>query len=75
MEASLIVGADAKMLLAQIYYQLERKNDSLRLVEEAIADVEAKDILPKEGWWGLQRVLYYEKGNYQKVVNYPRETG
>jgi tetratricopeptide (TPR) repeat protein len=69
MEASLIVGADAKMLLAQIYYQLERKDDSLRLVEEAIADVESKDILPKEGWWGLQRVLYYEKGNYQKVVN------
>ena len=69
MEASLIVGADAKMLLAQIYYQLERKNDSLRFVNEAIADVEAKAILPKEGWWGLQRVLYYEKNDYTKVVN------
>ena len=69
MEASLIVGADAKMLLAQIYYQLERKNDSLRLVNEAIADVEAKAILPKEGWWGLQRVLYYEKSDYNKVIN------
>lgn len=69
MEASLIVGADAKMLLAQIYYQLERKNDSLRFVNEAIADVEAKAILPKEGWWGLQRVLYYEKNDYKKVVN------
>ena len=69
MEASVIVGADAKMLLAQIYYQLERKNDSLRFVNEAIADVEAKAILPKEGWWGLQRVLYYEKGDYKKVVN------
>jgi len=69
MEASVIVGADAKMLLAQIYYQLERKNDSLRYVNEAIADVEAKAILPKEGWWGLQRVLYYEKNDYKKVVN------
>ena len=69
MAESTIVGADAKMLLAQIYYQLERKKDSLRLVEEAIADVEAKDILPKEGWWGLQRVLYYEKNDYKKVVN------
>ena len=69
MEASLIVGADAKMLLAQIFYQLERKNDSLRFVNEAIADVEAKAILPKEGWWGLQRVLYYEKNDYKKVVD------
>ena len=46
MAESLIVGADAEMLLAQIYYQLERKADSLRFVEAAIADVEAKDILP-----------------------------
>ena len=69
MAESLIVGADAKMLLAQIYYQLERKKDSLRFVNEAIADVEAKDILPKEGWWGLQRVLYYEKNDYDKVIN------
>jgi hypothetical protein len=69
MAESLIVGADAKMLLAQIYYQLERKNDSLRFVNEAIADVEAKAILPKEGWWGLQRVLYYEKNDYKKVIS------
>ena len=69
MKESTIVGADAKMLLAQIYYQLDRKKESLRFVEEAIADVESKDILPKEGWWGLQRVLYYEKGNYPKVTS------
>ena len=69
MAESLIVGSDAKMLLAQIYYQLERKADSLRFVEEAIADVEAKGILPKEGWWGLQRVLYYEKSEYNKVIS------
>lgn len=68
MSESTIVGADARMLLAQIYYQLERKKESLQMVEAAIADVEAKGILPKEGWWGLQRVLYYEKNNYPKVT-------
>ena len=69
MQESTIVGADAKVLLAQIYYQLERKADSLRMLEEAITDVESKGILPKEGWWSLQRVLYYEKGDYKRVVS------
>lgn len=68
MAAAIIVGGDAKVLLAQIYYQMERKKDSLRLVEEAIADSESKGNLPKEGWWGLQRVIYYENGNYKKTV-------
>lgn len=69
MSEATIVGADAKVLLAQIYYQLERKADSLSMLEEAINDVEAKGILPKEGWWSLQRVLYYEKNDYKTVVN------
>lgn len=68
MAEATIIGADAKVLLAQIYYQLERKNDALRLVEEAITEFESKGNLPKEGWWGLQRVLYYEKNNYPKVI-------
>ena len=39
------------------------------MVNAAIADVESKGILPKEGWWSLQRVLYYEKGDYKRVVS------
>jgi tetratricopeptide (TPR) repeat protein len=69
MEASIIVGSDARVLLAQIYYQLDRKEDSLTMLEIAIADAEAKDILPKEGWWSLQRVLYYEKNDYKRVTS------
>lgn len=68
MKEASIIGADAKVLLGQIYYQLDRKKDALRLVEEAIADFESKGNLPKEGWWGLQRVLYYEDNNYPKVI-------
>ena len=68
MRESPIVGADAKVLLGQAYYQLGRKSDALRLVEEAISEVEAKGNLPKEGWWSLQRVIYYERGDYQRVV-------
>jgi len=70
MAESLIVGADAKMLLAQIYYQLDRKSDSrLRFVNEAIADVEAKGICRKRAGGDLQRVLYYEKNDYKRVIS------
>ena len=68
MSEATIVGADARVLLAQIYYQLERKAESLKMLNAAITDVESKGILPKEGWWGLQRVLYYEKNDYRRVV-------
>ena len=68
-EAAIIVGADARMLLAQLYYQLERKADALTMVEIAIAEAEAKAILPKESMWSLQRVLYYEKDDLKKVTS------
>ena len=69
MRVSPIVGSDAKVLLGQAYFQLGRKGDALRLVEEAINEQEAKGNLPKEGWWSLQRVIYYERNDYKKVVD------
>jgi tetratricopeptide (TPR) repeat protein len=69
MDRATIIGNDARGLLAQIYYQLDRKEDSLNMLELAIADVESKGKLPKERWWSLQRVLYYEKNNYKKVIS------
>jgi len=67
-DAAIIVGLDARMLIAQLYYQLERKADALGMVEIAIDESEAKDILPKETMWSLQRVLYYEKDDIKKVT-------
>lgn len=67
-EESTIVSNAARGLLAQIYYQLDRKEDSLTMLELAIDDVESKGKLPKERWWSLQRVLYYEKNDYNRVV-------
>jgi tetratricopeptide (TPR) repeat protein len=68
-DAAIIVDADARMLLAQLYYQLERKADALTMVEIAIVEAEAKEILPKESMWSLQRVLYYEKDDLKKVTS------
>ena len=69
MDAAVIIGGDARSLLAQIYYQLDRKTDALNMLELAINDSESKGLLPKEGWWGLQRVLYYEKNDYKRVTS------
>ncbi|MEH6529487.1 MAG: tetratricopeptide repeat protein [Porticoccus sp.] len=76
MAASAIVSPDGKVLLAQAYYQLDRKVEALQLVSAAIESVEAKGGIPKEHWWSLQKVLYFEKKgaqgkaeDYQKVVS------
>ncbi|HAD10470.1 MAG TPA: hypothetical protein DCF62_13395, partial [Porticoccaceae bacterium] len=60
MKESAIVGADGKVLLAQAYYQLNRKTEALKFVNEAIDEWQKKGNTPKENWWGLQRVLYYD---------------
>ncbi|HAD08072.1 MAG TPA: histidine kinase, partial [Porticoccaceae bacterium] len=35
---------------------------------EAIDEWQKKGNTPKENWWGLQRVLYYDKKDYRRVV-------
>lgn len=69
MKASPMISSDAKVLLAQAYYQINQKKESLRLVDEAIAEQESKGNLPKEGWWSLQRVIYYETRDYKKLTD------
>lgn len=77
-----IVSAEGRVLLAQAYYHLERKQEALGLVNTVIDEAVAKGLTPKEGWWLLQRVLYYEKQEYPRVIDilkqlvtyYPKQT-
>ena len=73
---SAIVSGDGKVLLGQAYYQLERKQEALELVNEAINSVEEKGNIPKENWWVFQKVLYFEKtsdaNNYKGVKSYKK---
>lgn len=69
MKEATIVSAQGKVLLAQAYYQMGRTNDSLKLVNGVIAGAEAKGELPKENWWSLQRVLYYDREDYRRVAD------
>lgn len=63
-----IVGADAYILLAQGYYQLEDMAQALKNVNIAINDVESKGKVANENWYTLQRAIYYEQGNNKKVI-------
>ena len=64
-----VVTADGKVLLAQIYYELNRKNEALVLVNQAIDSAETKGALPKENWWLLQKILYFEKRDNKNYNN------
>ncbi len=65
------VSASNYVLLAQGYYQLQKFDLALENVNRAISMYETAEPakVPKENWYGLQRYLYYEKGNYKKVVS------
>lgn len=77
-----IVGADAYVLLAQGYYQLDDMNSALKNINTAVSDYEGKGKVPKENWYTLQRAIYYDQGNNKKVIeileklvrHYPKAT-
>ncbi|MBN4055632.1 tetratricopeptide repeat protein [bacterium AH-315-K03] len=60
--------ANAYILLSQGYYQIKKNKLALENVNIAIKLYKDKDKIPRENWYGLQRFLYYDKGNYKKVV-------
>jgi len=72
--------AQTRALLAQAYYQLNRKKDALGYITQAINDYQHSDKLPPEAWWSLQSLLYFEQEQYrqalpvlkQLIKHYPR---
>lgn len=62
------VTPESKMLLCQAHYQVGEFDQSLRWVEEAIADYQSEGKVPKENWWRIQRAIYYDKKNMPKVA-------
>ncbi|GAB3105531.1 tetratricopeptide repeat protein [Pseudomaricurvus hydrocarbonicus] len=64
-----IVGADAYVLIAQGYYQLNDMNSALSNINTAVDKFESTGKVPKENWYTLQRAIYYEKGDNKKVIS------
>jgi tetratricopeptide (TPR) repeat protein len=67
-EMSESAPANAYVLLAQGYYQLEDFPKALKNVEIAIQMNREKDKTPKEQWYNLARFLYTEKGDVDSAL-------
>jgi hypothetical protein len=62
-------NANAYVLLAQGYYQLQDFNKALRNIEIAINDYDQKGRIPKEQWYNLARFLYAENKDNAAAIN------
>lgn len=62
-------GPDAYVLLGQAYYQVKDYDNALRQVEKGMSVARTREVSPKEHWYLLLRVLYYEKNDYKKTAN------
>lgn len=58
----------AYILRAQVEYQMQRYNAALQDTEKAMSLAKAQGKPPKEQWYLLERVLYYQKGDMKKVA-------
>ncbi|MAU40809.1 MAG: hypothetical protein CMF31_04220 [Kordiimonas sp.] len=62
-------GANSFVLVGQAYYQLNDYRQGIPWVEKAMADYKAKGKEPKENWYLLLRVMYFELKENDKVVD------
>lgn len=61
-------GPDPYVLLGQAYYQTKQYDQALASVEKGMSIARDRELKPKEHWYLLLRVLYYEKNNYKKTA-------
>ncbi|MFT7286700.1 MAG: TolA-binding protein [Halieaceae bacterium] len=61
-------NANAYVLLAQGYYQLQNFDKALDNIKVAIANYDDKGRIPKEQWYNLARFLYTEKNEVDNAI-------
>ncbi len=61
------VGASDRLMMAQLYNVLEKKDQALEMTKIGIADAELKGEVPKEGFWQIQFPIYYDRSEFKKV--------
>lgn len=57
------------MLIGQALYQLDRTDEAAEPVERAIAEAESRGQEPREAWYALLRVIYYENGDLAELID------
>ena len=68
-EKAFIIGAQQRLMMAQLYSILERKDEALKMADIGISEAEAKGEIPKQGFWQLQVPIYYDRDNLEKVTS------
>ncbi len=61
-------NAEAHVLRAQIYFQLDQYKKALPDIKFAIADVKADGKKPRENWLMLERAIYYQNRDYPNLA-------
>ncbi|WP_221799105.1 tetratricopeptide repeat protein [Oceanobacter mangrovi] len=61
-------GAEAYVLRAQIYFQIEQYNKALPDVKTAIAMVKKQGNVPRENWLMLERAVYYQNKDFNNLA-------
>lgn len=75
-------SADIYMLKGQALFQMERYDDALNPIKTAIDMYRGQGRPPKENWLLLLRVIYFERNDYDNmlevvkelIVHYPKDT-
>ncbi|MEN8006254.1 MAG: tetratricopeptide repeat protein [Candidatus Krumholzibacteriota bacterium] len=61
-------GPQPYVLLGQAYYQLGRPRDAVESIRQAVAAAEQRGQPVQENWYALLRVIYFELGEYENLL-------
>ncbi|AWF82933.1 histidine kinase [Microbulbifer sp. A4B17] len=62
------ITADSYAMRAQAYNQVGNQKNALADINVAVSMYEKEGKVPKEGWYGLQQFIYFERNDYPKVT-------
>ncbi len=62
------INADQYYTFSLLFYQMGQEDRALAHVNKAVSMTEAEGEVPEENWFAMQRLLYFEKEDYQSTA-------
>jgi len=63
-----MISASQYYTLSLLFYQMDQQDRALVHVNKAVEMHEQDDKIPEENWYSMQRLLYYEREDYQNTI-------
>ncbi|WP_347331509.1 tetratricopeptide repeat protein [Marinimicrobium locisalis] len=63
------INADQYYTFSLLFYQMGQEDRALAHVNKAVSMTEAEGKVPDENWFAMQRLLYFEREDYQATAN------